>query len=159
MSKFQRAFLMVVGLVGVGAVPLSHLSAATSVLGPTVCVSNGAPGTFAIYRTDGVELSGPSSGNILCTLFRDNTTNTTGMQDLEVSVNDPTSGGGISCLAVSTKRDGSSFKTAERHTTKTGEQILDFGGSLNSSVSKGHYSITCSVAVGGVIHNIYYLEP
>jgi hypothetical protein len=155
MSKVQRAFLMVVGLVVMGAVPLAHVSAATSVLGPTVCVSTGAG--FATYRTDGVEMTG-SSGQILCSLFRDNTTNTNGLQDLEVSVNDPTTGS-ISCLAVSTRRDGSSLKTAERRATKTGEQILDFGGSLSSSVSKGHYSITCSMPLGAVIHNIFYLEP
>lgn len=161
MSKVQRAFLMVVGVVALGAVPVSQVGAATTVLGTTFCVRAdvaGAGGSGLIYNSLGVTNAAGINVDIICSLFRDNTTNTNGMQDLELSVNDPTTGS-FFCNALSQKRDGMLVKQVPRQSTKTGEQIIDWGGSLNASVSRGHYAVRCTVPNGGVIHSIYYQEP
>jgi hypothetical protein len=161
MSKVQRAFLMVVGLVVMGAVPMGHLNAATSVLGPTVCVRAGLSGSIGLdYTTAGVTNATGGPTDILCSLFRDNTTNTNGMQDLEMAIFDPSaSPGGFICDAVSQDRVGSARKVSRRTNTGVNNQILDWGGSVNVSVSKGHYAIRCTVPNGATIRSIFYLEP
>src|SRR5216110_2118390 len=128
MSKVQRAFLMVVGLVGVGSVPFAHAQAATSVLGPTVCLRVGLNGGQAVgidYSTAGVSNISGAPVDILCTLFRDNTSNTNGMQDLELAIFDPsTAPGGFICDAVSQDRVGSARKVVRRTNTGVNNQVL-----------------------------------
>jgi hypothetical protein len=159
----QRASLVAVFLVAAGAAPVAHLHAATTVLGATVCVradTVGATGNGLQYVSDGVHNISGAPADVVCTLFRDNTSNTNGMQDLEVSVFDPTAApGSTSCIAVSAKRNGDPLKTVTKRSATTGNQIIDFGGALNASVSKGHYSVRCTIPNDGVIHNIFYLEP
>jgi hypothetical protein len=163
MSKVQRAFLIVVGLVVGGAVPFARATAASSVLGPTVCLRVGLNGGQAVgieYTTAGVQNISGAPVDILCTLFRDNTTNTNGMQDLELAITDPsTAAGGFICDAVSQDRTGNAKKVVRRTNTGVGNQVLDWGGSVNVSVSKGHYAVRCTVPNGATLRSIYYLEP
>jgi hypothetical protein len=162
MSKVQRAFLMVVGLVGVGVVPFAQATAATSVLGPTVCVRANSNGNGGLeYTSAGVANTSGASLDVVCSLFRDNTTNTNGMQDLELAITDPTSTapGGFICDGITQDRTGSATKVIRRTSTKLGNSILDWGGSVNVSVAKGHYAIRCTVPNGGIIRSIFYQEP
>jgi hypothetical protein len=152
---------MVVGLVVVGAVPFARATAATSVLGPTVCLvanQNGQGGL--VYITAGVQNISGAPIDVVCTLFRDNTTNTNGMQDLEMAIQDPSaSPGGFICDAVAQDRKGLTTKVVRRTNTGVKDQVLDWGGSVNVSVSKGHYAVRCTVPNGGTIRSIYYQEP
>jgi hypothetical protein len=161
MPTIQRASLVALFLVSVGAVPATH--AATSALGSTVCVRAGvigASGSGLEYLSSGVRNGSGASLDVICTLFRDNTVNTNGMQDLELALLDPNSTpGGFICDAISADRKSSQVKIVRRTSTKVGEFILDWGGSLNVSVARGHYAIRCTVPNGGVIHSLYYEEP
>jgi hypothetical protein len=159
----QRASLIVAFLVTAGAVPMSHAVAATTVLGPTVCVragTVGAAGNGLVYETGRVTNTTVANADVVCSLFRDNTTNTNGMQDMEMAIDDPTPmPGTFSCDAISLDRKGLTKKFANRKSTIVGEQVLDWGGSVNASVAKGHYAVRCTIPPGGSIHSIYYLEP
>src|SRR5690349_21426617 len=105
MLTIQRASLVVAFLVTAGALPLNHVHAASSVVGSTVCVRAdvvGASGSGLVYTTYGVNNVSGLSVDVVCTLFRDNTSNTNGLQDLELSITDPSSGpGGFICDAIS----------------------------------------------------------
>jgi hypothetical protein len=164
MPTIQRASLILASLLVTGVLPLTHARAASTTLGPTVCVRagvNGLSGTGLIYDYNGVTVATGTGGgpvDIVCTLFRDNTSNSNGMQDLEMSVFDPTTGS-IFCDAMSLDRKGIQKKISRRQTSVTGESVLDWGGSVNVSVSKGFYSIRCQVPNGGAIRSIYYVEP
>jgi hypothetical protein len=163
MPTIQRAFLIALFLVAAGAVPLSHAQAASTVLGATVCVTAdvvGGAGSGLLYSSGGVSNVSGRQADIICSLFRDNPINTNGMQDLELSISDPSTGpGGFICDALSLDRKGSTKKVVRRTNTAVGESVLDWGGSVNVSVSKGYYLVRCSVPNGGWIRSIYYLEP
>jgi hypothetical protein len=164
MSTVQRASLTVAFLLVIGAVPIQHATAATTTLGSTMCVRaavSGLSGTGLIYDFNGVTVATGTGGeavDIICTLFRDNTTNTNGMQDLEMSVFDPL-GGQIFCDAMSLDRRGVMKKVSRRQSSVVGEATLDWGSSVNLSVSKGYYAIRCRVPNGGAIRSIFYQEP
>jgi hypothetical protein len=163
MFKVQRAFLMVVAVVGMGAVLFGTAGAATSVLGPTVCVPTGPSGSAGFeYFGFGVRNETGAQHDILCTLFRDNTTNTNGMQDLEVAVKiDPGFPGTITCDAATYDRNGNPVKVVRRTTSTANANgvVLDWGSSLNLSVSKGHYVVRCTLPDQALIRSIFYLEP
>src|SRR5688572_698594 len=129
MSIFRRVSLMVVLVVGAGAFVFGHARAATSVLGPTSCVRLGANGSSGLeYTSDGVKNVVGMPVNVVCSLFRDNTTNTDGMQDLEVSISDPNPLPGIlTCTAYSFDRQGVIKKQLEKKATTRGNVILDWG--------------------------------
>jgi hypothetical protein len=163
MLTIQRASLAVALLVTAGAIPLSHVEAASSVVGSTVCVRAdvvGSAGSGLVYTSGGLNNISGASVDIICTLFRDNTSNTNGMQDLEVSITDPSSGpGGFICDALSLDRFGNSKKIVRRINTAVGNSVLDWGSSVNLSVSKGTYTLRCTVPNGGWLRSLYYLEP
>src|SRR6185436_5572158 len=161
MFKVQRAFLMVVGLVVMGAVPFGRVHAATTVLGPTVCLRANTNGLGGVqYTSAGVENISGAPVDLVCALFRDNTTNTNGMQDLEVAVTDPSAApGGVICDAITQDRKGSATKVVRRTSTAVGNIVLDWGGSVNVSVSKGHYAVRCTIPNGATLRSIFYLEP
>jgi hypothetical protein len=162
MPTIQRASLVALFLVAAGAVPVTH--AATSALGSTICVRAGvagAAGSGLEYSATGVANVSSVPVDVLCTLFRDNTINTNGMQDLEMAVRDPDSAtpGGFICDAISADRNGIGVKQVRRSSTKLGESVLDWGGSVNSGKAKGIYLVRCTVPIGGSIHSLYYQEP
>jgi hypothetical protein len=161
--SIQRASLTAAFLLALGAVPFTHVQAATSVLGSTVCVRAdvvGASGSGLVYNSMGVNNISGAQADIICTLFRDNTTNTNGMQDLELAIKDPNSApGGFICDAISLDRKGLPVKVVRRTNTVVGDSVLDWGGSVNISVNKGPYAVRCSVPNGGWIRSAFYLEP
>jgi hypothetical protein len=163
MLNLQRASLVVAFLITAGAFPLTHAQAATSVLGSTVCVRAdvvGASGSGLIYTTYGVNNISGTSVDVVCNLFRDNTTNTTGMQALELSITDPSTGpGGFICDAISLDHYGNTKKIVNRVNTAVGNSVLNWGSNVNVSVSKGFYALHCTVPNGGWIRSIYYQEP
>src|SRR4051812_45503140 len=138
MPTIQRASLVVAFLLTFGAVPLSHAQAANTVLGSTVCVRAdvvGASGSGLVYTTYGVNNISGASADVVCTLFRDNTTNTTGMSDLELSITDPsTVAGTFTCDAISLDRKGLTKKIVNRKNTAIGDTVLDWGATVNISV-------------------------
>jgi hypothetical protein len=163
MPTIQRASLVLVFLLTIGAVPLSHAQAASTVLGSTVCVRAevvGAAGSGLEYTSGGVNNISGANVDVICALFRDNTSNTNGMQDLELSITDPSSGpGGFSCDAISLDHKGLIKKIVTRKNTVVGDSVLNWGSTLNVSVSKGSYAIHCSMPNGAWIRSMYYVEP
>jgi hypothetical protein len=82
------------------------------------------------------------------------------MQDLEVAFSDPsTAPGGIICDGITQDRKGSAVKVIRRTNTTVGNVVLDWGGSVNVSVAKGHYAVRCTIPNGATLRSIYYLEP
>jgi hypothetical protein len=163
MRTIQRASLVVAFLVTIGALPGNRVHAATSVLGSTVCVRAdvvGASGSGLIFTTYGLNNISGASVDVVCNLFRDNTTNTNGMQALELSITDPSTGpGGFICDAISMDRWGMTKKVVPKTNTAVGNSVLNWGASVNISVSKGFYALHCTVPNGGWIRSIYYQEP
>jgi hypothetical protein len=164
MLKIQRASLVFAFLITVGALPLTHAQAASSVVGSTVCVRAdvvGASGSGLVYTSNGVNNISGANVDIICTLFRDNTTNTNGLQDLELSITVPSGlgAGDFTCDALSLDRYGMTKKIVPRANSVVGNTVLDWGSSVNLSVSKGSYSLRCTVPNGGWIRSLWYLEP
>jgi hypothetical protein len=159
--SIQKAFLIAALLIAGSTVPITHSQAASTALGPTVCVragTVGAAGNGLTYDSVGVTNISGAPAEVLCSLFRDNTSNSNGMQDLELSVKDPTSGSVI-CDAQSLDRKGVIKKQVRKQTSVTGESVLDWGSGVNVSVSKGFYVIRCTIPNGATIRSIYYVEP
>jgi hypothetical protein len=169
MITFQRASLTAAFLITLGAVPMSRVKAASSVLGSTVCVRAGltsGAGSGLKYDVYGVkaDLGAPGTVEVVCTLFRDNTINTNGLQDLELSVSttvDPMTmtSGTITCNASSLDRKGVTKMTIQRSTSTLGDSVLDWGSSLNVSSAKGYYALRCTIPNLATIRSVYYLEP
>jgi hypothetical protein len=157
MFKVQRAFLMVVGLVVMGAVPFARAQAASTVLGATVCLRAAGQLGNVEYNSAGLKNTSGTSMLVVCTLFRDNTVNTNGMQDLEVAINDPV--GGTECKAISSDRQGNQKKVVTKTNGATGNVVIDFGSSLNVSVAKGYYTVQCQIPDQAIIRTIFYVEP
>jgi hypothetical protein len=174
MSIFRRASLGVALLVVVvvSVVAVRKALAATTVLGPTAC-QRGAGSNLNIEITsswfknpppppDGVGQGLPVP--VTCSLFRDNTTNTNGMQDLEINISNLGASdytATVMCTAFSYDRRGAFKKSIQKSATISGSGAvtLDWGSSINLSVSKGFYSIFCVLPPNFAIHSIYYQEP
>jgi hypothetical protein len=157
MSTFRRASLMAVLLVGLGALPMGHAVGASSVLGTIGCAPTGPLTDNVEYTSAGLKNKSTATLTIVCSLFRDNTSNTNGMQDLEISLFDQT--GGTKCAAFSFDRKGFTKKMIEKVNSTVGEAVIDFGGALNASVSKGYYAVSCSLTPQSILRSIYYVEP
>jgi len=159
--RVQRASLIVVSILafGVGALPVTDARAASTVAGPTFCQpTNGVTGFQVQYTTGGIQNIAGRAIDIICTLFRDNTTNTNGLSDLEVAIKiDPAFPGTFTCVAAAVDRKGDWVRNVTKSKTSTG--IIDFGNLLNFSVTKGHYALRCSMPTNATLHSIYYLEP
>jgi hypothetical protein len=94
---------------------------------------------------------------VTCGLDRINPNNTNGLQSVKVSVFDPT--GTMTCSAESYDRFGVLKQRKTKPTPGTGAQVIDFGNTLNTSVAKGYYTVSCNVPEFAQIHSIYYREP
>ena len=167
MRTIKRVFFVVAFVVVVGAVPFSSARAGSSVVGSTVCVRSdviGAAGSGLTYTSVGVENDSGSDAEVICTLFRDNTSNTNGMTDLELAIgmsSNSTAGGTFTCQALSIDRKGIVKKqvTKQVSVASGGNTVIGWGSSLNVSVPKGAYAIECSVPIFGIIHSVFYSEP
>lgn len=127
------------------------------VLGPMVCHA-AAPflDQTLEYRVGGITNNSGGAVQIVCSLMRDTVSNTNGLRDLEVAVTDPT--GSFSCDAVSEDRNGEPVKVVHRSISGTGNKVLDWSSSLNVSVNRGHYSVSCFLPDKASLHSIYYDE-
>ena len=108
-----------------------------------------APGAYNLSQTDSV--------TVTCPILRDNTTNTTGLADVELQV--AVSSGSMTCTAGA--YDASAFgtvKTVAKTTTGTGNSKLDWGTALNKSSSVGTFAIDCTVPPFGQIYSLRYSE-
>lgn len=165
MSIFRRASLVVVLLVVAAPLSIRPAFAATTVLGPTACA-------IASQFDGRVEITSQyfkNPGNngrtmpVVCGLFRDNTTNTNGMQDLEVNItNLGATAFTVTCTAYSYERKGGMWKKSVPRSATVGVGTgvtLDWGSSVNISVSKGFYTVYCELPIDFAIHSIYYQEP
>ena len=106
-------------------------------------------GAYNLNQTDSV--------SVTCPILRDNTTNTTGLADVELQV--AVSSGSMTCTAGA--YDASAFgtiKTVVKTTTATGNSKLDWGAALNKSSSVGTYAIDCDVPPFGQIYSLRYSE-
>lgn len=157
-EAFSLLLLAVVAVVMVGAVPRRSLAADGKILGGQVCELGPAPSSATVrYDSDGIEMVS-TGGTVMCTMIRDNVTNTNGLSDVELSVNDPTGGGGVICDLLAQDRHGTPVKVVRRTSSRNGPQVLDWGGSLNVGASKGTYSFICLLPPGGRISSLYFNE-
>jgi hypothetical protein len=153
----QRLTAVTAFALGLVALPRHSIGADGKIINSTNCQLAGDAAGRLSYLVGGVMNISGINHDVMCGLLRDNTTNTNGISDLEMSVSDPTTGS-FFCDAVSADRNGNLLKVVRRTSTKSGAQILDWGASLNLSASKGHYAITCTVPNNGVIHNVFVNE-
>jgi hypothetical protein len=109
------------------------------------------------YHVSGLA-TGDTGALFFCALQRDNTTNTNGLEDLEVQTSSSASGV-VDCEATSYDLNNNilvdKIVVAPSGTGKT----IDFGSTVNVSVAKGHYEVSCFVPPLAVIHTIFYKEP
>lgn len=161
MSIVSRRFSRLFASVAVCALALSASTAHADgkILGPTACKPYGInPSVDLTYGFSHVTNNTGAQVSIVCALVRDTSTNTNGLQDLEVSITDPT-GGSMVCNAFSVGRNGATLSQLRKNAgTSTAPQIIDFGSALNASASRGHYAVVCEVPNGGKIHSIFYEE-
>jgi hypothetical protein len=94
---------------------------------------------------------------VTCGLDRINVNNTNGLQSLKVSIFDPT--GTMTCTADSYDRFGVLKLRKTKTTPGTGNQVIDFGSTLNVSVSHGYYTVSCQLPQFAQLNSIYYREP
>jgi len=92
-----------------------------------------------------------SSRYIVCPLNRFNVTNTNGIRNIEVTVNNRS--GAMWCGVASQDRFGGYIRSITR-TPAPGRQILSWGDSVNASVAYGSYSVFCVLGRGDGIYTI-----
>ena len=114
----------------------------------------------AEYSTNGwahFDDSGPHE--VVCGIDRFNLTNTNGLRDLDIRLNNQ-SGETVSlaCTAYSARPDGSAIKIVNQPATFIGPHRVDFGDSLDLSVAYGAYSVACSLPRSVVLNNILQRE-
>jgi hypothetical protein len=128
------------------------------IAGPTACQLGAATaGARLQYNTSGVTNVSAVNVNVVCALVRDNTTNTNGLSDLEMVVTAPAAGN-FDCVAIAEDRNGSPLIVVHRTTSGPGNHVLDWGGSITVSGSKGYYVVNCDVPVNGIIRSIFHNE-
>lgn len=109
-------------------------------------------------RGTGDFLTGETPFTAVCSLVRDNTTNTNGLLALQVRLmkND---GASQTCTARSHDAFGNLLKAVSRSVSGTGGKTLSWGTSLNVSGAGSYYSVTCSLNGGTAVSNLYWNEP
>jgi hypothetical protein len=141
------------------AVPGSSLGLDGKIAGPTACqLGASIAGARLAYATSGVTNVTGVNVNVVCALVRDNTLNTNGLSDLEMVVTAPTGGGNFDCTILAEDRGGNPLIAVHRTTTTPGTHVLDWGGSVTVSGSKGYYIINCDVPANGIIRSIFHNE-
>jgi hypothetical protein len=95
----------------------------------------------------------------ICAPERSNTSNTNGLLDLEIRILslDGTNKS-VNCYASSQRTDGSSVLDVSKSGFGTNFKI-DFGATLNKSVSGGSYIIACDLPAFAALVSMYSSEP
>ncbi len=125
-------------------------------IGPSPCRPAGNVTTGLTYGAGHVTNTSGALMAVVCPIVRDNASNATGLVDLEVAVTDAT--GTLSCEAIAVGRTGNLLKISPKTILGPGNQILDFGNTLNVSEDRGHYSVVCHLPANAQIHSIFYAE-
>lgn len=107
-------------------------------------------GTTGLYFGDPAIATG-SWRYIVCPLNRFNVTNTNGIRNVEITVDNRS--GAMSCSVASQDRFGGYIRSITR-TPAPGRQILSWGNSVNASVAYGSYSALCFLGSGDGIHTL-----
>jgi hypothetical protein len=158
-TSFQRASTVAAFALAALLVPGRSMGLDGKIAGPTSCqLGASVAGARLSYLTSGVTNVSGINVNVVCALVRDNTTNTNGLQDLEMSVTAPAGGGNFDCTLLSEDRQGNPVLAVHRTTTRPGAQVLDWAGSITVSTSKGYYILNCDVPNNGTIHSIFHNE-
>jgi hypothetical protein len=139
-----------------GPDPVPPPVAGAKVVAPAQCRLLGGGTSGLTYGAGHVTNTSGAAAAVVCAIVRDNTSNTNGLRDAEVAVTDAT--GTMTCSAVAVDRAGNLLKSVGLTIPGTGSRIIDFGSSLNLSVSRGHYQVTCNLPNNARIHSVYYDE-
>jgi hypothetical protein len=95
----------------------------------------------------------------VCALERSNTTNTTGLLDLEVRIVSLEGNTvSVTCFADAQRTDGSTALSVAKSGFGTNFKI-DFGSALNKSSSGGSYVVSCDLPAFTTIQSVYSSEP
>jgi hypothetical protein len=144
--------------VAVAGWPHTSIGADAKVTGASVCRRLGGVQQFGLqYTSNGVQNITGSSADLICNLPRDNTGNTNGLSDLEVTIRNFTTGGS-SCDALSIDRNGNPMQIVRKDSTRLGSETLDFGAGLSVSANKGGYLVVCHLTNGSMINSVYTNE-
>jgi hypothetical protein len=102
---------------------------------------------------------------IVCPLLRANTTNTNGLLQFAVKLfkQKPAT---FTCYGESHDQNGSALKIVSKSITTTGNTVVDFGNTINTSMAGGTYGVVC-YEIGQVdpdewgdeISSVVYEEP
>lgn len=150
--------LAALALGGLAAVSPADAADVKTVSG-SVCAPIVAGSDLWVRVGPGAYNLGSSNVLVVCPLVRDNTGNTNGLSDIEMQVSLPSSSS-MTCTAGSYHPSG--FATVEsiaKTTQVAGNSKIDWGSSLNNSVSNGIYAIYCDVPPSGTIYSIRHKEP
>lgn len=124
-------------------------------LSGTACTGE-ATETGDIDMFDRAVNNGAGTRDLWCPILRENTTNITGLDDLDVRVTDFSTGGTIDCTAYSMDLNGDVVDSSVQSTTSGGTQWLNFSSALGDSVGSGFYVLLCSLGnLDGVSHYIW----
>jgi hypothetical protein len=112
------------------------------------------------HRGDGLMHQDTSrTVDAICSLERSNTTNTTGLLDLEIRlVQLQGHTVSVTCTAGAQRTDGSTAKFISKSGTGTKIKI-DFGAALDTSSSGGSYFVGCSLPAFTTIESVFSSEP
>ena len=155
----RASAIVALAIAAVAVSPGSSLGLDGKIGGPTACqLGASVSGARLAYASSGVtNVSGVNVG-VVCALVRDNTTNTNGLSDLEMVVTAPAGGGNFDCTALAEDRNGNPVIAVHRTTTSAGTKVLDWGGSITVSASKGYYIVSCDVPANGIIRSVFHNE-
>lgn len=94
----------------------------------------------------------------VCSLIRDNTTNTNGLSDLEVRLLKSGSES-QTCTAYVHDKFGNLLKAVPRTATGTGAKTLDWEAKVDTSSDSAYYSVRCDLNANTTLGSIYWKEP
>jgi hypothetical protein len=109
--------------------------------------------TYLHYSLTDASVGGSVPGGYLtmfCTMIRDVTTNSDGLESFDVLVNNP-AGKSTFCTVASYDANGTQIDAATAATAATGIQWLHFGTAINVSAAGGFYAFGCYVPAYGSV--------
>ena len=135
----------------------SAVSADSKVLPASACQTNSDAFNRLTRNTTTIGVIA-GQNNMVCSLVRDNMTNTNGLSALRfrVSKADSTS---RTCTAYAVDGYGNVLKSVSRTVSGSGIKNFDFGNTLNVSSSTAVYNVQCGLGLNDIGLNLYYNEP
>lgn len=150
----QSFFLLsglLVGSTAIAVEQIYHGSSCQNLYPPNSTLGqNVYHGTTGLFFGDPAIATG-SARYIVCPLTRLNVTNTNGIRNVEITVDNRS--GAMSCSIASQDRFGGYIRSVNR-TPALGRQTLSWGNSVYASVAYGSYSALCFLGMGDVIYTL-----